>query len=191
MRLLDVPVYSFLGTPRPKAEVLAALTRVFAERGGLFSTGATKMFASNEPAMTNVALPPAYVTAAPDVARELSMLVSGPVIVIEGDFSSYWAYYLFSLGEIVDKFATVPARVSWERGARKKYRGDAATVERVWPDLKSDRLAPYLVQWDRTFAPLDVKAQSDDEFKIGSGWQIVDVLRRFQLPFERTQFFTW
>ena len=75
------------------------------------------MFASTEPLRTNIALPPAYVTAADEVTRELSVLLAGPVIMIEGDFSSYWAYYLPSLGEIVDKFATVPARVSWERGA--------------------------------------------------------------------------
>jgi hypothetical protein len=190
MRLLDVPVYTFLVAPTDEYDVRRSLDRVLCARGGAYSIDAVRIFATRTPPRTTVALPPPW-NGVEELARELSTELSGPVIMLESTFGGYWAYQLWVTGNQRDAFATMPAWVSWEPGSRKRLRGNAQAIAEAWPALTIPAVAPYLVHWDRAGAKLETRALPDDEFLAGSGWQMLDFCRRLGAPIERKQLFTW
>jgi hypothetical protein len=92
-----------------------------------------------------------------------------------------WMFVLFVDGREVAKFNPVPDY--WEElepDERAKWLPSADDVTRHVPGIRSERLAPYLVEWPEDGLP--GKAQPEDEFGF-IDWQVVDFMRQLRFGF--------
>lgn len=116
-------------------------------------------------------------------SEELSRTLSAPVFSLHIHDSALWMYRLFDHGREVDRFNPLPDY--WEpvdEAERARWRGDPNIVSATVPGVAPDRVASYLVPWDAE-AVGDDKAYPDDEFPIGSDWQVCDFMRALGLPY--------
>lgn len=119
--------------------------------------------------------------------RQAQMVVSATlgcsglfVFVFDGDF---WGYELFRNGVALDHFVQDPAQCNTLFDAYCDCRGKPERIATEFPWLRTEDLAPYLVQLpdmsisDAEYERLDVPARAGDEFTRFAECSVLDFLR--------------
>jgi hypothetical protein len=92
-----------------------------------------------------------------------------------------WMYVLYVDGKDVDRFNPDPeywGELSDEE--RRKWAGNAEVLAQYWNGIRAEDVSRYLTTWDPE-DPNPLKAYPDDEFSIGSDWQVVDFMKKLGL----------
>ncbi len=120
-----------------------------------------------------------------EVSQELSKRLGKPVFSFHIHDGDFWMYRLFANGEEVDCFNPVPeywGEVNEQERAR--WSGNALRVAEHWPKVEKEDVRNYLIHWELAdLAGAGGKAYPDDEYRIGSDWQLCDFMRRLGLVY--------
>lgn len=113
------------------------------------------------------------------ISKELNAAVFS-FHIHDGDL---WMYILYHNGEAVDQFNPIPDY--WDENLPKeeiaKWKGNAKTIIKRIPHLKTSDIEKYLVRWnlDDDDQP---KAYPTDEF-VQEDWQLIDFMNKLKLPY--------
>ncbi len=116
-------------------------------------------------------------------SQYLSESLSKPVFSFHIHDGDFWMYILFDKGEEVDWFNPLPEY--WGElttDEKKKWRGNPQVVASIIPDISSDSIAEYLVEWDIR-QEQEVKAYPDDKFSRVDCWQMCDFMKEIGLEY--------
>lgn len=111
-----------------------------------------------------------------DAGKHLSRDLGKPVFSLHIHYGDLWMFTLFSNGEELDRFSTLPefwGELSPEE--KVKWQGNAEVVASVVPGLSPDAISEYLVPWDVDFEE-EANAYPDDHFAVGNCWQMTDFM---------------
>lgn len=115
------------------------------------------------------------------LAKELSIEVKQPVMLLYIDDGDYWGYYFYENGNKLDSFSPWPdyyEKISEEK--RKKLAGQSKIISKYF-HIREEEFIKYLVTWK--LVNHRMKAYEEDEFKQGDCWQMVDFMRKIGYPF--------
>lgn len=116
-----------------------------------------------------------------ELSAKLSSDLKKPIFSFHIHDGDLWMFVLFEDGREVAKFNPLPDY--WEElepDERAKWLPSADEVARHVPGIRSEQLAPYLVEWPQDGLP--GKAQPEDEFGF-IDWQVVDFMRQLRFGF--------
>ena len=159
-----------------RAAVEEALRAYATERGG--NLEAVKTFADPSDALL-IAESAGHVTVMypgdflkwDDASQYLSKMLNTSVFSLHIHDEDLWMYILFAKGEQVDQFNPIPNY--WQRKMPKSdkemWSGNAAVVAQHWPNLVSESIRAYLVEWDLNEGDSDI-AYADDQFPYNECW---------------------
>lgn len=170
-----------------RSEVEACVAAYTATRGGSLEVASSGLSEAEEarlleaPSGVTLVYPDGF-TEWDDLSAKLSADLTKPVFSFHIHDGDLWMFVLFANGEEVHKFNPIPDY--WEElepDERVKWLPTADQLARYVPGVRSERLAPYLVEWPAD--GLVGKAQPEDEFEF-IDWQVVDFMRElgFRYP---------
>jgi hypothetical protein len=170
-----------------RAEVEACVAAYTASRNGSLEAASSGLSEDEEarlleaPAGVTLVYPNGF-TEWDELSAKLSADLKKPVFSFHIHDGDLWMFVLFANGEESLKFNPIPDY--WEElepDERAKWLPTADQVARHVPGVRSERLAPYLVEWPED--GLAGKAQPEDEFGY-IDWQVVDFMRElgFRYP---------
>jgi hypothetical protein len=118
-----------------------------------------------------------------EASQYLSQSLSKPVFSFHIHDGDFWMYVLFDKGQEVDCFNPVPEY--WHElpsDEKEQWRGNPQVITSIIPDVSSDSISKYLVEWDPKQEQQE-KAYPDDKFSILDCWQMCDFMRKIGLQY--------
>lgn len=182
---LFLAMSSVVGATR--AEVESCVAAYVASRNGLLEVASSELSEDQEARLLETQAGVTFVY--PDgfsewdqLSAQLSVEVGKPVFSFHIHDGDLWMFVLFVDGEETVKFNPIPDY--WEElepEERATWLPSPDAVTQHVPGAKSERLAPYLVEWPVDGLP--GKAHPEDEFEF-IDWQVVDFMRElgFRYP---------
>ena len=119
-----------------------------------------------------------------DQASEfLSQELEAAVFALHIHDGDFWMYTLYHNGQVADQFHPIPDYWDDELSEEEiaAWQGDANVIAAHVPAVQAKDVTNYLTRWDLDAARVP-KAYSDDEYG-QEEWQLVDFMRRIQLPY--------
>jgi len=172
-----------------RATVEEALRAYAAEKGGTLETVGTSADLSDALLIADsgnhvTVLYPSDFMKWDDASEYLSRTLGTSVLSLHIHDEDLWMYILFSKGEPVDQFNTVPDywQKKMPKSDRQIWAGNAAVVAQHWPGLLPEAIREYLHEWDRDEGDSDL-AYDDDQFSYNDCWQMTDFMRRLGLVY--------
>jgi hypothetical protein len=123
-------------------------------------------------------------------SQHLSATLSKPVFSLHIHDGDLWMYLLFSSGQEVDRFNSVPEY--WEElpeAELASWSGDASAICRYWPGINEEQISHYLVPWDEAEdedeenEEAGPKAYPNDKYGVGEVWQVIDFMAKLDLDY--------
>lgn len=119
-----------------------------------------------------------------DEASEfISKDLNAPVFSFHIHDGDLWMYTLFVNGEMADQFNPVPGY--WDEISEEEaesWKGNASIVASHLKNVPAAEIEKYLVRWDPD-ASGEEKAYPTDEFHMAEDWQLLDFMKKLQLPY--------
>jgi hypothetical protein len=160
------------------AEVVSALSEFSGKHSGHLrpkERDATLMVIAAGKAGVTVFYPSEFL-AWDDAAEFLSVRLGKQVFSFHIHDGDLWMFHLYVGGEMVTAFNPIPDY--WgDVSDEEEMRGDAAIVVQHVPGVTAASIERYLVRWDLD-ADSPGKAYPDDEFLIGTDWQLCDFMKK-------------
>jgi hypothetical protein len=182
---LFLAMSSVVGASR--AEVESCVATYVASLGGSFEVASSAVPEDEEARLLEsqggvTLVYPGDFTEWDELSAKLSADLGKPVFSFHIHDGDLWMFVLFVNGELAVKFNPIPDY--WgdmEADDRAKWLPTPQEVARHVPGIKSERLAPYLIEWPVDGLP--GKAHPDDQFEF-IDWQVVDFMKElgFQYP---------
>ena len=118
-----------------------------------------------------------------DCSEFISKELKAPVFYFQIHDGDFWMYVLFHNGQVVDRFNPVPDY--WgddlSEAELNNWKGDAAKVSSIIPDITASDIDQYLVRWDLD-EEKPAKAYPTDGFA-REDWQLMDFMTKLKLPY--------
>ena len=95
-----------------------------------------------------------------------------------------WMFILFDKGNRVAQFNPIPEY--WgelDPGEKVSWAGDVQAVCQHVPGLAPDLIKNYFTEWTEEVVGAGRKAYPDDEYGIGTDWQLTDFMRKVGLEY--------
>ena len=187
---LFLAMSAVVGSDIPSVE--RALVKIARDHDGIFEPAtaavvdddATAVLGSST-AGTTVVYPNGF-TEWDDASRVLSAALRTSVFSLHIHDGDLWMFLLFTRGEQVAQFNTVPGY--WGRVEPADWLPDPSIVAAVVPGADPAELAPYLQPWDDDAPELGAKVWPGDEFGHGRDWQLIDFMRRLGFDYPSTRY---
>lgn len=120
------------------------------------------------------------------VARRCSEQLKCPVLlsyIYDGEF---WGYFMFDWGREVDRFSAMPDYLEeLTPQEMQRFAGRSDVIARYF-GVAPERISGYLRFWPEELfeGAVESCAYEDDEFGIGTDWQMADFLKAIGWPYE-------
>ena len=114
-----------------------------------------------------------------DLSKFLSVELARPVFSFHIHDGDLWMFIAFKDGDEGACFN--PISDYWQEiddDERRRWAGNAPSVASLVGDVDPASIERYFVPWTEEVLATEKKAYADDEFAIGSAWQLVDFMRR-------------
>ncbi len=120
-----------------------------------------------------------------DLASQLSKAIGGPLMLLYIYDGDYWGYFLLDNGTVMDMFNPVPDYFEeLPEEEMEELKGNAQLVAEYF-QVDRASIENYLVRWtDEILEAEEQKAYEEDEFEMGSDWQMADFMGRLGFPYE-------
>jgi len=117
-----------------------------------------------------------------EICQALSIELKLPVFYFHVHDGELWLFHLYHDGKLVDRFTQLPDFFGdLDKASRESWRGNAKLIAELWPDVRHQDIAKYLVfQHD---ASSERKAYRDDEFDPWECWQVCDFMAKLGLEY--------
>lgn len=118
-----------------------------------------------------------------ELARELSIALSRPVMLLfiyDGDF---WGYFFYDNREELDSFNSLPDYFESSPGEQQSGAGDSGVIARYFQVEQKD-IELYLRIWtEEMMEEYEKPAYPGDEFGQCDCWQMADFMRKLGFPY--------
>ncbi len=173
---------------RDRGTVCNAIADYVESVGGTFESrngtgGERNICIVQEGANSTTVLYPSEFTDWDELSKFLSVKLETPVFSFHIHDGDLWMLIAFDQGTEVAWFNPLPdywGEVTEDE--KTKWAGDPKSIARLVPGLKPERIANYLCRWTEENIEKG-KAYPDDEFPIGTDWQLTDFMGRLGFVF--------
>jgi hypothetical protein len=118
-----------------------------------------------------------------ELSEHLSQELQCPSFSFHIHDGDLWMFNFFVKGEQISCFNPIPdywGEVS--DGEMENLKGDASVIAAYWPGIAEESINRYFTRWNLE-AEAQEKAYPDDEFAIGSEWQMCDFIKKLGLVY--------